>query len=551
MDGLSGAQGRFQALHEAYAAHLPSKIGRLRELWASLDGGAWDATVARTLHRMAHSLAGSGATLGYPEVSRIAGELEEALKACPGDGSLPGGDLRARIAAALGELAERGSSAPGPAPEPEAALPTPAARRDRNLLLLMGTDESLAHQIEHFGYQVRALPDFASLGPALAQARPGALIVDAARGGAAQAAWEVSLLRRQGALDVPLLFISNEDDVIARLQAVHAGGQGYFSRPVDIGWLVDKLDELTGRIPEEAPRVLLVEDDSLLAARYALALEQAGMATRIVTDPLRVLEPLSQFRPDLILMDLYMPECTGLELAAVIRQDEEFVRIPIVFLSTERRLDKALEAMRTGGDDFLHKPIPAEHLVSAIDARVRRSRTLRAMMERDSLTRLFNHTQIRTQLEVELSRARRQGGRVSYALLDLDHFKNVNDTHGHRAGDRVLKGLARLLRQRFRNTDIVGRYGGEEFVVIMTDLDASGAALLMDGVRATFEKVRHVGRDVFTATFSAGVADFPAYATGMDLQEAADRALYRAKRTGRNQVVIASDADGQDPASRP
>jgi CheY-like chemotaxis protein len=155
-----------------------------------------------------------------------------------------------------------------------------------------------------------------------------------------------------------------------------------------------------------------------------------------------------------------MVACDGFELATVIRQQEEFVGISIVFLSAESNIGRQLFALRLGGDDFLIKPIEPDHLVSVVTSRVERSRVLRSFMVRDSLTGLLNHTAIKEQLEIQLARTRRLNGKLSFAMLDIDHFKTVNDTYGHSVGDRVLKSLSRLLQQRLRETDIVGRAGG-------------------------------------------------------------------------------------------
>jgi diguanylate cyclase (GGDEF)-like protein len=236
-------------------------------------------------------------------------------------------------------------------------------------------------------------------------------------------------------------------------------------------------------------------------------------------------------------MDMYMPGCTGEELAKVIRQQEAYVSVPIVFLSTETDTGRQLAAMQIGGDDFLTKPIRPEHLVSAVAARVHRYRVLRSYMERDSLTGLLNHTRLKEQLEVEVKRARRQGRSLAFVMIDIDRFKLVNDTYGHPTGDRVIKSLSHLLQQRLRRTDIIGRYGGEEFAVILTDTDGPTAIKLLDEIRAAFAQVRQqADGGEFSVTFSGGVAELSRFDSAADLGSAADRALYQAKREGRNRV---------------
>jgi diguanylate cyclase (GGDEF)-like protein len=268
------------------------------------------------------------------------------------------------------------------------------------------------------------------------------------------------------------------------------------------------------------------------------------METAVVTNPMDILESLSEFRPELILMDVYMPGCSGMEVAKIIRQKDAFVSTPIVFLSAETDIEKQLAAMSLGGDDFLTKPILPWHLVSAVTARIERHRILRSFMIRDSLTGLLNHTKTKEQLDIEVAHAERRHSDLSFAMIDLDHFKSVNDTYGHVTGDKVLKSLSRLLRQRLRKTDIVGRYGGEEFGLVLVDMNGDTAVRILDEIREDFAKIRHYSREAdFSVTFSCGVAAFPRYRTRSRLNEAADKALYEAKRRGRNRVVLATDGD--------
>ena len=165
-------------------------------------------------------------------------------------------------------------------------------------------------------------------------------------------------------------------------------------------------------------------------------------------------------------------------------------------------------------------------------------------MERDGLTGLFRHSRIIEQLEVAVRRVERQKGRLAVAMLDIDGFKGVNDEHGHLVGDQVLKALAYLLRQRLRMSDVLGRFGGDEYIVVMPDTDAAAAVEKMEDIRRHFAAIDHdTVHGVFTATLSCGVAEFPAESSSHELVAAADEALYRAKRAGRNQVARAATED--------
>jgi diguanylate cyclase (GGDEF)-like protein len=161
-------------------------------------------------------------------------------------------------------------------------------------------------------------------------------------------------------------------------------------------------------------------------------------------------------------------------------------------------------------------------------------------MERDSLTGLLNHSNLKEQLNREVMRSKRTGSEICFAMIDVDHFKKVNDTYGHLTGDRVLRGLARLLQERLRATDIIGRYGGEEFAVILLNTDLENAEQIVNEIRDKFSKLtQRVNGSEFHVTFSCGIASFPDYDTTDSLNEAADNALYEAKEKGRNRTILA------------
>ena len=184
------------------------------------------------------------------------------------------------------------------------------------------------------------------------------------------------VLTQHGVTTAPLIFISGSNDFADRLKAVQAGASAYFPAPLDINALAGLLDRVTSAEPARPYRILIVDDDEALAAFYAVVLQAAGMQTCTVSDPREVMAPLADFKPDLITCDLHMPQCNGAELAAVIRQQQDLVRIPIVFLSTETSLDRQAQALRQGGDDFILKPVDPAALVAAAQSRARRYRSL-------------------------------------------------------------------------------------------------------------------------------------------------------------------------------
>ena len=283
---------------------------------------------------------------------------------------------------------------------------------------------------------------------------------------------------------------------------------------------------------------MVIDDDEILAATYALALENAGMRVLVETDAAGALLKIMTTQIDLILLDIHMPGVTGVELAAAVRQLRRFLPIPIVFLSVERDPVRQIEARRLGGDDFVSKPVDLRSLVSLVQMRADRAVALRNMMDRDSLTGLLNHGSFVDRLHHEMARCRRTGDELSLVFVDLDRFKNINDTYGHIFGDRVLQTLARVLTVGLRKADVVGRYGGEEFALLLLGASPEGACIAVDKVRRQFSQIEFRAKDsTFFVTFSAGVSGSRKCQTAEELISAADFNMYRAKATGRNRIV--------------
>lgn len=275
------------ALCLAFASKLAGKIRLIENNWAGIERGEWDANVFDELHRQVHSLAGAGATFGFSRLSDTARTLERLLLLMAQESGKPlGADQREQIAAGLGAMVQAALE-----PDQECCVGRPHAASvfqypavEQRLVFLADADISLARtlsrKISYFGYPVQIFCDLDTFKAALAQQRPAAIIMDAAfpgeaLGGANTLAEALNL----GETPVPVLFVSSRSDLPARLQAVRAGCGAYFTKPVDVGRVIDKLDALTTRRPPEAYRVLVVDDSVSLSEFHARILKGAGMET--------------------------------------------------------------------------------------------------------------------------------------------------------------------------------------------------------------------------------------------------------------------------------
>lgn len=321
--------------------------------------------------------------------------------------------------------------------------------------------------------------------------------------------------------------------------AVLAAGCDYcFTEGAAQSALIDRIVRVNGAREDDPYHVLVVEDSKTAAAKIQRTLSEGGMKATVVHDPRAVLDRLVQTSPDLVLMDMHMPGCNGVEVTRVLRQHPEFLSTPVVYLSGDTDVALQVDALRLGGDHFLTKPFNPVVLNAVIKSKIERYRALRKHMVCDSLTGLLNHTTCKQRLDALVSAVQRDGDGFCVAMVDIDHFKRVNDSWGHPAGDQVIRSMAWLLKQRLRSTDVVGRYGGEEFVVMLPGSGLLEARQLLDAIRQDFGCIVHeAAGQRFQCSFSAGVAQWADGECADTVLGRADAMLYHAKTAGRNRVA--------------
>lgn len=535
-------QEQLEQLEQQFGERLQADLADLCALASDLQQTRATASrrqVMLNIRERLHRLAGAAGTFGFAKLGEGARQLEQRADRWL-DSTKPGTRAAEAFARTLQQLA---SETPGQEREGTAELPehhdepAPGCR-----IYLMKADPvagaSMAVTLRNFGYLVSQWPNFAALEKAVADELPDALIVSVEHDSEFEA---LAALQQGLEQPLPLLVIHDRADFASQLAAVRAGAQGFFVRPLDITQLENSLERCLDRQQGEPFRVLIVDDDVELATRYSLVLRNAQMQVQILSEPTHVLDTMRSFNPEVLLLDVNMPDCSGPELAQMIRLHDEWLRVTIIYLSAETDAHRQMAALLKAGDDFITKPISDNALVAAVYSHSQRARSLSTALARDSLTGLLKHADIKEQLALEVQRATRSGKPASVVMLDLDHFKGVNDTYGHAAGDNVIRALANLLRQRLRRIDSLGRYGGEEFVAVLPECSALQARRIFDEIRVRFAALNFKAgdSDEFRVSFSAGIYETDGHTASGVLLERADQALYAAKHNGRNQVQIA------------
>lgn len=314
-------------------------------------------------------------------------------------------------------------------------------------------------------------------------------------------------------------------------------------------------------------KILIAEDDNVSRRLLEVTLSKWGYEVTACVDGVAAWEALqAPEAPQLAILDWMMPKMDGVEVCRNVRDPQQRAPEPYIYLillTAKSQKGDIIEGLEAGADDYLIKPFDIQELRMRLRAGQRIIELLgeltfarEALKERahhDSLTRLYNRATVLEMLERELARVSRQreDGQeacVSVILADLDHFKNINDTYGHLAGDAVLRETARRMREALRPYDSIGRYGGEEFLLVLSGCTADGSVAFAERLRlAVSERTIILPEGHVAVTLSAGVTTSEGHHTAEALVRAADAALYRAKRCGRNRVEIAVSSDFNPP----
>ncbi|MGQ9558965.1 MAG: diguanylate cyclase [Candidatus Oleimicrobiaceae bacterium] len=306
-------------------------------------------------------------------------------------------------------------------------------------------------------------------------------------------------------------------------------------------------------------RILIVDDVTANLELLKGHLAAEGYQILVAHSGQEALEVVEREVPDLVLLDVVMPHMDGFEVCRRLKASTATYFVPVIMVTALDEVEYKVLGMRAGADDFVTKPFNKTELLVRIKSLLRIKQLheqlerkireleeaqaqLREMAITDGLTGLYNYRYFKEQLSHEVDRAARHQECFSLIMLDIDHFKHYNDTHGHLAGDEVLKALARLLRDNVRKIDVAARYGGEEFALILVQTPKQASGVVARKLQALVEEFPFAHREEQPQgrlTISMGVATYPEDANSAEeLIAVADRRLYRAKAEGRNRVIM-------------
>ena len=487
-----------------------TRLVEMTVLLGCLERDHADPAALQQLAKHFHALAGMGGTYGFPRVSGLGDEAEASMLPVVKRGGPADQATIARwwqLVNAIGLELEKGGDA-------LQAVPIP---RFEVLIVLADSETAarVAEALEREEMRVRVCAPHEAAAQ-LDRRKPDTAIVDTI---------ETLEMFREGA-DVDVIVVG-DSAFEEKVRAIRSGAEAFVTTPLDVVALVRRIAALRERKERPARRILAVEDDAVTIALLRGILTAAGYDIEVCRDPRDFEKTLLAFQPDLLLMDVQLShDVTGHDLVRYVRHSERFSTLPVIIVTSDSERRAIVEGTNAGADMLITKPVDWDLLLSQIAARLERATVVRDLTDRDSLTGVLTRGAFDARM-----RQRGHEGKAALALIDLDHFKIINDTFGHAAGDRVLASMGALLRRRLRHTDVAARYGGEEFALLLEDVSVAEAEELCERLLAELGEIEH------GVTFSAGLAPL-----GDSFEESyrrADAALYEAKRAGRSRIVSA------------
>jgi two-component system cell cycle response regulator len=290
-------------------------------------------------------------------------------------------------------------------------------------------------------------------------------------------------------------------------------------------------------------KVLIVDDSPEALALARKRLEPEGVELQCADSGKAGLAAAASGGPDLILLDVDMPDLSGFDVCRALKADPDLCMVPVIFLSGSGNAGDKIRGLDLGAVDYVTKPFDAFELRARVRAALRTKHLQDLLAEYariDPLTGLSNRRALTERLQQEWTRIQRRGGTLALVMADIDHFKRINDTHGHMVGDEMLCEVARAVSTQCRQADLPVRCGGEEFAIVVPDESAAGALGLAERCRQAVASIAlRAKAATVRATASFGVADTVGVTSTAALVQHADEALYRAKNAGRNQVSAA------------
>ncbi|AFZ34851.1 multi-component transcriptional regulator, winged helix family [Stanieria cyanosphaera PCC 7437] len=519
-----------------YLAHLETLTQAIQFLKNELNA---KNSLAEAI-QIAHTLAGSLGTFGLKKASKYAGQIEQKLK---NYSQLTVDDFNL-----LEQLIEKLNRELNQSFKTSDNLlfltPRPRTTTYRHKLLIIDDDSALTQvlmsEANTWGLETTVANNLEQARKIVNQNIPDIVLLDLFFPEAIEGGFELleELTTKQP--PIPTIVFTAKESLTTRVKVARLGGKLFLQKPISSYQVLEAIAQVLEQFYPSVAKILVVDEQQKTLDELRQLLAPWGFQVILLADSRQFWQIIEQSLPDLVILQLELPEISGIELCQVVRNDPNWHQLPILAISQSQDEQMIQQAFAAGIDDYLCLPLNPQQLITRIFNRLDKERYRRQQSEIDTLTGVLNRKAFILQINRLLNLAKRQDKPLCFIVIDLDNFKHINDCYGHDAGDLVLRYLGKLLNQLFRKEDVVARWGGEEFVLGLYDVSQESGNHKLEHLLATFCQHNFTdSRDrKFQVSFSGGLAEYPRDGQHLEtLYQVADRRLYQAKAQGKNLIV--------------
>lgn len=540
---------------------LSEQSNRLEQIWLSQLFSSWTPAECSNMHDLIKGMLDRSRDSGFKAMNMAMQSLELHIYSLLPGGSFPAVEHREEINAALYVVKAEIKRVLEYQTKGTPLIRTPAniygqthtrslvddevTEIKRPLVYLVDNDSQQRkylplHMVEH-GYEVKTFRSIEEFSRQFEEEKPDLIVSDVVfPEGNMTGITKISRLNK-GDNKVPVIFLSSRADITARFMAMRTGkGDAFLMKPVEIPSLLDKMDELVGYEKDDDFKVLIVEQDEDTARAYSFALEKAGISTQLIHQAFDIMTSLMSYEPDAIIVDENLPECTGLELVNLVRQEAMFSNLPIIYLSADNSVGAKTAAMNAGADEFLERSCAEDLLFPIVNNRITRGKSsrhhLRYLNTKDKVSGLFNRNYFSTQLAQWIRTP--TGGHSAVIFIRLDHFVELRGILGFAGINQLIADITWLIKQKTGIDDLLARFNESGFVILCQRKETTTLVNMSEIIKTEIEKYtpRDQGRiSSVTASISAGLCDdMDVDALLADLEAAVEAA----QRKGGNRVHL-------------
>ncbi|MDZ8183858.1 MAG: response regulator [Nostoc sp. ChiSLP02] len=494
-------------LWKQYEGLMLQRLGVLEQLAAGLSNKTLTQELRKSAEREAHKLAGVLGMFEQDNGTQIAREIEQILGK---DGDLPSREKRQLLTLIqdLGKLIHQmGQKVDNQT--------TAIAQEICSQLILIDPNPQLGSQLQKLvectgmcWQQIINLEDAKNF---LQTTSPDLVVLNVDEVGQRQESLVLVSELATRTPPVPVLVLAGNDELVERVTLAQCGARGFLVKPVTAAQVWDVSSQLLQRTRSLRINVLVVDDDPLILAALRPMLEPWGMRMTALDNPLRFWEVLQSTTPDLLILDVDMPQINGIELCQAVRTDPQWQELPIVFLTAHREIKIVQQVFAVGGDDYVIKPVVGAELLARITHRLERSRLLQSLSTKDPLTGVANQFHSRRNLEHLITQAEKNQQSVCLAILSVNDLRQINIKYGHEAGNQVLQRWSRLFQSTFCSGEVLGYWGNGDFVVGISGLTKTEINHRLSEILTTLRQQIFTAfdGDRFQVTCNFAVAEYP------------------------------------------